>query len=97
MISLRKKENNTYVECVINLVQLLNLNANILEKKISFQQEFILSYNLELELQMYGLWNHLESRTCGLCLSSTFFLKRESYDVDMPNSNVDEVCLGFPL
>lgn len=76
VISLRKEENNTYAECVINLVQLLNLNANILEKKMSFQQEFILSYNnLELELQMYGLWNHLESRTCGLCLSSTFLKK----------------------
>lgn len=78
----------------------IKLKCQHSREKISFQQEFILSYNnLELELHMYGLWNHLESRTCGLCLRSTFFKKKKrvSYNVDMPNSNVDEVCLSFPL
>ena len=68
-----EKRNNSYVECVIKLVQLLNLNVNIVEGKISFliQSLLYLAVTWNWSLQMYGLRNHLESMGNELYLGST--------------------------
>ena len=73
IVKFEKRSNNSYVECVIKLVQLLNLNVNIVEGKISFliQSLLYLAVIWNWSLQMYGLWNHLESMGNELYLGST--------------------------
>lgn len=57
IVKFEKRRNNSYVECVIKLVQLLYLNVNIVEGKISFA--FSCS-NLELESE--NVWFMESSR-----------------------------------
>lgn len=50
IVKFEKRRNNSYVECVIKLVQLLHLNGNFWGKNKFLNMEFILSCsNLELE------------------------------------------------
>lgn len=72
IVKFEKRRNNSYVECVIKLVQLLYLNVNIVEGKISFLIQSLLSLAVtwNWSLKMYGLWNHLESMRNELYLGS---------------------------
>lgn len=72
IVKFEKRRNNSYVERVIKLVQLLYLNVNIVEGKISFLIQSLLSLAVtwNWSLKMYGLWNHLESMRNELYLGS---------------------------
>lgn len=72
IVKFEKRRNNSYMECVINLVQLLK-NVNSVGGEISFLMwnllYLVVTWNWSL--QIYGLWNHLEGMRNGLYLRST--------------------------